>query len=252
MTASLADLFDLSGRVAWVVGGGGYLARPVCQLLAEMGAHVVVADRHIDSARQAARAIGGDDAIEVDAGDEKSVARAAESIRAKHERLDIVVNMSTFSTGKPMNEMTADDFAAGLRVTLTGAFLVAREAARLMLPRGSGSIIQFGSMYGLVSPDPSIYGQWNVNPIDYGAAKAAVLQMVRYQAVMWGPSNVRVNAVVPGPFPNPSGMGHDTEFMARLAKKTPLNRVGRAEEIAGAVAFLASDASSYVTGTQIV
>src|SRR5687768_2835542 len=135
-------LFDLSGRVAWVVGGGGYLARPVCQLLAEMGAHVVVADRHIDSARQAARAIGGDDASEMDSRRKRTVLRASESIRAKHERLDIVVNMSTFSTDKSMGELSADDFAAGLRVTLTGAFLVAREAAKLRLPCRAGSIIQ--------------------------------------------------------------------------------------------------------------
>jgi NAD(P)-dependent dehydrogenase (short-subunit alcohol dehydrogenase family) len=122
-----------------------------------------------------------------------------------------------------------------------------------MLPQQRGSIIHFASMYGLVSPDPSIYApKWNVNPIDYGAAKAAVLQMTRYQAVMWGKSNVRVNAVVPGPFPNPIGMGADTDFLAKLAAKTALQRVGKAEEIAGAVAFLAADASSYVTGAQIV
>jgi NAD(P)-dependent dehydrogenase (short-subunit alcohol dehydrogenase family) len=108
-------------------------------------------------------------------------------------------------------------------------------------------------MYGLVSPDPSIYApRWKVNPIDYGAAKAAVMQMVRYQAVMWGPSNVRVNAIVPGPFPNPAGQGNDEEFIARLSRKTPLGRVGRAEEIAGAVAFLAADASSYITGSHLI
>jgi NAD(P)-dependent dehydrogenase (short-subunit alcohol dehydrogenase family) len=245
-------LFDLTGRIAWVVGGGGYLARPVCQLLAELGAKVIIADHRIDAANEAIAAIGAGQAMSLDAGDERAIAAAVEDIARKHGRLDIAVNMATFSTGKQMDEMSADDFAAGLKTTLTGAFLIAREAAKLMVPRRTGSIIQFASMYGVVSPDPAMYApNWKVNPIDYGAAKAGVLQMTRYQAVMWGPSNVRVNAIVPGPFPNPAGMGDDNEFVSRLARKTPLNRVGRAEEIAGAVAFLASDASSYVTGTSI-
>jgi NAD(P)-dependent dehydrogenase (short-subunit alcohol dehydrogenase family) len=108
-------------------------------------------------------------------------------------------------------------------------------------------------MYGLVSPDPRIYeGKFPVNPVDYGAAKAGVLQMVRYQAVMWGPRGVRVNAVVPGPFPNPAGMGAQSWFIERLGQRVPLGRVGRAEEIVGAVVFLASDSASYVTGTTVV
>jgi len=90
-----------------------------------------------------------------------------------------------------------------------------------------------------------------VNPIDYGVAKAGILQMVRYQAVQLARSGVRVNAIVPGPFPIPYTQGQDDEFMRRLRNKVPMGRVGNAPEIAGAVVFLASDAASFVTGTQI-
>jgi NAD(P)-dependent dehydrogenase (short-subunit alcohol dehydrogenase family) len=108
-------------------------------------------------------------------------------------------------------------------------------------------------MYGKLSPDPSIYGpKYNVNPVDYGVAKAGILQMVRYQAVMLGRKGVRVNSIIPGPFPNPAGQGADKEFVDKLSKKVPLGRVGKAKEIAGAVVFLASDASSFITGTEIV
>src|SRR5687768_8701615 len=132
-----------------------------------MGAHVIIADRRIEAAQEAVAAIGAGEAMSVDAGDERSIADAAQSISTKHGRLDVAVNMSTFSTGKAMDEMSADDFAAGLKVTLTGAFLVAREAAKIMLLRRAGSIIQFASMYGMVSPDPSIYApNWKINPID--------------------------------------------------------------------------------------
>lgn len=250
-------LFDLDGRVALVAGGGGYLGGPVCEALARHGARVVVADRRQDAADAACGRLAGAglsaEAIMLEVTDEAAVAAALDQVLSAHGRLDIAVNATAWSSGKPMDEMALDDWEAGVRVTLGGAFVLSREAGRRMAARGAGSIIQFSSMYGLVSPDPRIYGpRWNVNPPDYEAAKAGILQLVRYQAVMWAPRGVRVNAVVPGPFPNPAGQGADAEFVQRLSSRVPLGRVGRAEEIAGAVVFLASDASSFVTGASIV
>lgn len=253
----MRSLFDLSGRVALVAGGGGYLGGPVCEALARQGAHVIVADRRLDEAQAACARLAAEglraEAVLLEVTDEPAVAAALDRIQSAHGRLDVVVNATAWSSGKPMRDMTLDDWQAGVRVTLGGAFVLAREAGRVMVPRACGSIIQFGSMYGLVSPDPRIYApNWTVNPADYGAAKAGILQLVRYQAVMWAPHGVRVNAVAPGPFPNPAGQGADAEFVARLSQRVPLGRVGRAEEIAGAVVYLASDASSYVTGTCLV
>jgi NAD(P)-dependent dehydrogenase (short-subunit alcohol dehydrogenase family) len=154
---------------------------------------------------------------------------------------------------KAMQEMTLADFEMGVHMNLSGAFVVGREAGRVMIRQGRGSIIQFGSMYGQVSPDPRVYeGKVPVNPLDYGAAKAGTLQLVRYQAVMCGPHGVRVNAVVPGPFPDSNGMGTMAWFVDGLSQRVPLGRIGKAEEVVGAVLFLASDAASYVTGTTIV
>jgi NAD(P)-dependent dehydrogenase (short-subunit alcohol dehydrogenase family) len=249
-------LFDLSGKNAWVVGGGGYLGGAACEALAAHGARVAVADARIEAAQAVASRItaaGGEaTAHALDITAEEAVARQADAI-AERGRLDIAVNCTAGSRGRPVDGMTLEDWQFGLGITLGGAFVLAREAGRVMRAGGGGSIVQFGSMYGLVSPDPGAYPDGiPVNPADYGAAKAGVLQLVRYLAVQWAQDSVRVNAVVPGPFPNPAGQGGMAEFTGRLERKVPLGRLGRAEEIAGAVVYLASDAASYVTGTQVV
>ena len=248
--------FDLSGKVAWVLGGAGLLGNEVCRALAEHGARVIVSDlREDEAAALVAELQASDftaDALKVDIADEAEVVDATAAIQSKYGRLDAMVNMTYFYTKKPWDELTAADFNAGLHVSLTGAFVATREVGKVMRRQGHGSIIHFSSMYGVVSPDPRMYPATQaVNPIDYGVSKAGILQMVRYQAVQLASSGVRVNAVVPGPFPIPSTQGQDTEFMKRLQAKVPMGRVGNPKEIAGAVVFLASDAASYVTGTQI-
>ncbi len=249
--------FDLTGKVALVVGGGGYLGVPVCRALAQHGAYVVVADVRKKAAEKASELLADEgfsvEAVSLDISDEDVVKAAVDDIVNSHGGLDIAVNSTAHSTGKPMDQMTLADLEKGLRVSLSGAFVLSREAGRVMVAQGSGSIIQFGSMYGKVSPDPRIYApNYNVNPIDYGAAKAGISQMVRYQAVMLGPKGVRVNTVIPGPFPNPVGQGGNAEFVKKLSDKVPMARVGDAEEIVGAVVFLASDAASFITGAEIV
>ena len=250
--------FNLSGKVAWVVGGAGVLGCPVCRALAEHGAHVVVADIRAEPVRALVDSIRSEDLsaewMLCDAGDEQAIVRAADDIVARHGRIDVAVGMAYFYTKTAMEEMTARQWEQGMRVTLTGAFVLGREAGRVMKAAGAGgSIVQFSSMYGVVSPDPRMYSPpHQVNPIDYGVAKAGVLQMVRYQAVMLAPHKIRVNAIVPGPFPDPNTQGADPEFLRRLSGKSPMGRVGRGTEMGGAVVYLASDASSYVTGTQLV
>ncbi len=249
--------FGLNGKVAFIVGGGGYLGLPISRALAEHGARVIIADVRKDAADKAAAALADDglkaEALALDVSDENAVVAACQDIAARYGSIDIAINTTCYSTGKPMDEMSLADWTKGMRVSLDGAFLFSREIGKLMAAQGKGSIIQFSSMYGKVSPDPRIYApNYNVNPVDYGVAKAGILQMVRYQAVMLGPKGVRVNSIIPGPFPNPAGQGGNAEFVNKLGDKVPMGRVGRAEEIVGAVIFLASEASSFVTGTEIV
>lgn len=250
----MKPLFDLTDRVILVTGGGGYLGGAVCDALAAHGAHVLVADIKLDMAQTTVDRIadsgstGSAEALALDVGDESSI----NEVYAGISKLDGLVNLAAACRGKTMDEMSLDDWEAGLKVTLTGAFLMSRGAARKMAERG-GSVVHFSSMYGMVSPDPRMYeGLFNPNSPDYGAAKGGVSQLTRYQAVAWAKQSIRVNAVVPGPFPKTFGQGANAEFVERLSERVPLGRVGRPEEVAGSVVYLCSDAASYVTGTSLV
>jgi len=248
--------FDLTGKVAWVIGGAGLLGSEVSRALAEHGAQVIVSDSRADRGDALAAALRDSglkvETIAADIGVEAQIVAMTGDLESKYGKIDVMVNMAYFYTKKPWVELSAADFDACMRVSLTGAFVASREVGKLMHRQGGGSIVHFSSMYGVVSPDPQMYpSSQAVNPIDYGVAKAGILQMVRYQAVQLARSGVRVNAIVPGPFPIPYTQGQDDEFMRRLRNKVPMGRVGNAPEIAGAVVFLASDAASFVTGTQI-
>ncbi|MGK3951921.1 SDR family NAD(P)-dependent oxidoreductase [Microbacterium sp. I2] len=255
-----AHRFDLTGQVAWVAGGAGLLGSEVARALAEHGAHVVVADRRLGEAQRIADELTVDgllaEALELDVADADAPDRQAADIVERHGRLDIAVNLCATHSGLTYDELDAPGLAAGVAVTLQGAFWFGRAAERAMLsqPGGSGGrIVQFGSMYGVVSPDPANYPAGiPINPVEYGMAKAGVGQLVRYQAVRLAEHGITVNAVIPGPFPNPAGQGSQTTFVENLASRVPLGRVGRAGEISGAVVFLASPSASFVTGTQLV
>ncbi|MCA1809270.1 MAG: SDR family NAD(P)-dependent oxidoreductase [Kiritimatiellia bacterium] len=247
------SLFDMQGKTVVVVGGAGYLALPACVLLAEHGATVVVADRNREQLGKAEAAVrqalpgARVSSLFVDVADEASINRLVEDTLSVHGRLDGMVNASCAAIGKRLEDLQADEFEQANRVNITGFFLLSRRAAEAM-PDG-GSIVMISSMYGIVAPDPRMYhAPMLPNPIEYGTAKAGILQMTRYMAAHYGPRNIRVNAIAPGPFPKAWKYEGEQAFIERLADRTMLGRVGRQNEIAGAVAFLVSDASTFVTG----
>jgi NAD(P)-dependent dehydrogenase (short-subunit alcohol dehydrogenase family) len=250
-------MFALTGKAALVAGGAGWLGSPLCRALVEQGADVAIADRDLVRAEQAAaeaaaaRPGGRSIAVPLDVADEQSIRDAVARTVGAFGRLDVLVNATFAAVGKRVEELGGEELDRTLHVNLTGGFLLAREAAARM--GTGGSMIFFASMYGLVAPDPRLYVEpMTPNPIEYGVAKAGVVQMVRYLAVHWAPRGIRVNAVVPGAFPNASVQRQDPEFIGRLALRAPLGRIGTPREIAGAVAYLASDEASFVTGTTLV
>lgn len=245
--------FDLTDRVIWLPGGAGYLGRSIARGLTRLGARVVIASRSsarweeaVDILAREGLAISG---MDVDVSDEDSIASALKQLIERFGRLDSCVNLATFSTGAAYSEMTAQQWADGMKVNGTGAFLVGRACGEAMSE--GGSIVHFSSMYGSVSPDPKAYPPGTpMNPVDYGFSKAGIEQLTRYQSVILGPRGVRVNAVAPGPFPNESTQ-RNSEFMHELAQRVPLGRIGKPEELIGVVALLCSDAGSFITGTTI-
>jgi NAD(P)-dependent dehydrogenase (short-subunit alcohol dehydrogenase family) len=213
----------------------------------------VIADARVDRlARAVEETSAASDAsrvhgVAMDINDEAQARGAVAQTLERFGRLDILVVATYASVGGSHETIEAPAFDATLHTNVTAAFLLARAAAGAM--RDGGSIVFYASMYGLVSPVPAVYlPPQHPNPIEYGVGKAAVVQMTRYLAAAYGPRGIRVNAVAPGPFPWPDQQQANPGFVQRLSERTMLGRIGRREETAGAVVFLASDAASYVTG----
>jgi NAD(P)-dependent dehydrogenase (short-subunit alcohol dehydrogenase family) len=253
--------FRLSGRVILVTGATGHLGRPIAHAIAAAGAIAVVAARSRDELEGLVSEIEALDhrsaAVAFDVGEPDQCRRAAAQIMERIGRLDGIVNcaysarISTIETNCDEDMRLAwDQHVAGPFALLQSALPALRAAGRT-LP-GGASIVNIASMYGHVSPDPRIYGDSGKNsPPSYGAAKAGLLQLTRYLAAHLGPDRIRVNSLSPGPFPPASIAQSNPEFHARLCDKTPLGRIGRAQELATPVVFLLSDAASFVTGADL-
>lgn len=254
MDKTLAEIFRLAQKEIWVFGGAGYLGQPTVSLLSSLGANVLCVDLE-NRAQDFVRSAGFGQNVTpktLDVRDGEAIKRfVAEHIESNCVPHG-VVNLTFASTSKRMEELTEKEFDDVNHGGLTSTFLLAREAGAEMAKVGRGSLVLFSSMYGSVSPDPRVYeAPMNKNPIEYGVTKAGIVQMARYLAVHWGRDNVRCNCISPGPFPNPSVQSDNPQFVERLAQKSPMGRIGRPEEIAGAVAFLLSDASTYITGQNL-
>lgn len=246
--------FSLEDKKIWVVGAAGYLGQATVTLLQSCGAQVHAID--IENRAQDFIAALDDQsnlsAVSLNTRDtDRSAAFVADTI-AGAGAPDGLIDLSYASTAKSFDDLTAEDFDTVNHGGLTSTFVLGRAVGNAMKERKSGSIVLFSSMYGSVSPKPSVYeAPMNVNPIEYGVGKAGIVQMTRYFAVHYGKHNVRCNCISPGPFPNPGVQKTHPEFIKRLTDRVPLGRVGRQEEIAGVATFLVSDASTYITGQNL-
>lgn len=253
-------LFRLDGRVAFVSGAAGHLGRHLAFALAEAGAHVILNGRNregLESLRKSLveRGLHADVAV-FDVTDTGEVTAAFAEMSAKYGRLDVLVNNAYSGRTAVLESSAPEDFLASYDVSVVAAFRCLMAAKEMLLraakETGHASVINIASMYATVSPDPSIYGSSGMNnPPFYGAAKAALLQFTRYAACHLAPLGIRVNAISPGPFPRASVAENDPDFLRRLQQKSPMRRVGDPVELKGAVLFLASDASTYVTGINL-
>jgi NAD(P)-dependent dehydrogenase (short-subunit alcohol dehydrogenase family) len=253
--------FRLDGRVAFLSGATGHLGRPMAKALSAVGAHVVLNARHQDALEVlASELIGGGYQASIacfDITDENAAKTHVADIGKKYGRLDIIVNNA--SSGRPgsIESATAQDFEQAYRVNVIAAFQLLQLSLPLLKESGKrtpggASVVNIASMYGSVSPDPSIYGVSGANnPPYYGAAKAGLIQLTRYAACQLASDRIRVNSISPGPFPPAKFLESDPEFEARLSAKVPMQRLGDPRELQGPLLFLASDASSYVTGANL-
>lgn len=236
-------LFRLDGRVAVVIGAGSGIGQAAAKGLAAHGAFVVCADAKIELAQATAGEIGANAKARVaDVTDSESVRKLFQSVKSERGRVDVAVVTPAINVRKPILEYADEEFDRVIEVSLKGTFRVLREAGRVMAEQGSGSVIAFSSIRSLVvEPGQGIYA----------ATKSGIVQMVRALAAELGPRGVRVNAIAPGVVDTPltRPIKDRPDWYQAYAAKSVFNRWARADELAGPVVYLASDASSYVTGS---
>jgi NAD(P)-dependent dehydrogenase (short-subunit alcohol dehydrogenase family) len=250
----IRDLFDLKGRLALVTGAasdGGY-GRQIALALAEAGALVVITSRDREKAERRAETLSAQGLAVVGAALDLLVPADAErvvrEVEREHGAVDILVNNASTNCLDPVETVALDDWSRVLAVNVTGAMLLSRAVAPAMRDQGRGTIVNVASIHGVVAPDQGIYGSSGLNSaLAYGVSKAALLQMTRYLATYWAPE-VRVNAITPGGLWN----NQDPTFLEAYCKRTPLGRMAGPSDLKGAALFLASDASSWVTGANII
>ncbi|MGH9497459.1 MAG: SDR family NAD(P)-dependent oxidoreductase [Candidatus Sulfotelmatobacter sp.] len=253
--------FRLDGRVAFLSGATGHLGQTMAEALAGAGARVILNGRRrevLDTLCTKLRGRGYDvSAATFDITDESAVQENIARIQAGHGRLDVIVNNASEGHPGTIETATAKDFEQSYRVNVIAPFQILQAAVPFLRQSAKStagaSVVNIASMYGSVSPDASIYGASGANsPPYYAAAKAAMIQFTRYAACHLAAEGIRVNCISPGPFPAERYLQNDPQFHEKLKAKIPMQRTGDPRELSGPLLFLASDASSYVTGVNLV
>ena len=245
--ASPARMFDLSHRVAIVTGASSGLGHRFARVLHEAGASVVAVARRQERLEALAATCQRVLPVAADVTDSAALDRLVSDVLDRFGRVDVLVNNAGMGRPQPAVDEDIGSFRYTLEVNLVAVFHLARLVARPMSEAGRGSIINIASVYGLGS-------SWPIPNGAYTASKGAVIQLTRELACQWARSGVRVNALVPGFFPSESTelMQSDPKSAAYVEKGTPMRRFGREHELDGALIFLASDASTFVTGQMLV
>lgn len=251
---NVLDSFKLDGKIAVVTGGCGHLGHAMVEALSEAGAKVYVAGTDKDKFY---RVFGNNSPyhfVPINIMDSQSIREAFQTVVNEENRIDVLVNnAASVSCGGKLPEDIDDDMWNSTMEGVAGnVFKCIREVIPFMENPG-GSIINIASMYGVVSPNLSMYDDVcapYLNPVAYGAGKAAVVQLTKYFGTYLVKKNIRVNCISPGTFPSPK-VQENKEFVRRLSEKNPANRIGVPDDIKGTVLFLASDASRYIIGQNI-
>jgi NAD(P)-dependent dehydrogenase (short-subunit alcohol dehydrogenase family) len=245
----ILDRFRMQGKVAVITGGSRGLGRAMAEALAEAGADVIVCSRNASEVEQVAEELRSTYGRECrgygcNVADPAQVQALISQVVSEFRQVDVLINNAGINIRRPIEDLTLDEFRLVQDINVTGAWLMCREVAPHMKARRYGRVINVGSTLSVVSmPDRT----------PYATSKGAVLQLTRTLALEWAPYNITVNAILPGPFGTEMNrpLMQDPEVYQGFASQVPLGRWGEPEEIGGLVLFLASDASSFVTGAGI-
>ncbi len=243
----MTNPFSLEGKLALITGGGTGLGLGMAKAFIENGAKIVLTGRREQVLQEACQALGNNATYEVnDIADLSSLPKLVDTIESRHGAIDILVNNAGINLKRPVQEMTDEEFTNVIQTNVNGLFALTREVVKKMLPRQKGSIINIASMAAL-------YGL--PKAIGYTSSKSAVLGMTRGLATELGPTGIRVNAISPGfiySAMTDKALSADPDRKRRAMDRTPMGRMGDAEDIGYAAVYLASDAAKFVTGSNLV
>jgi NAD(P)-dependent dehydrogenase (short-subunit alcohol dehydrogenase family) len=247
-------VFSVAGRTVAITGACGLIGRAITEAFLQRGAKVVAIDI-VPVEHRSGSIYDGDRLLHLtaDITSAEAIEHAVERIRDSFETIDVLVNSHHYKpkgfTEAPPETFPEELWDAIVEVNLKATFLTCRAFGRAMLKQGQGSIINFASTYGVVSSNPDLYeGNTLGNPIAYSASKGGVVMLTKYLGAYWAERGVRVNCITPHGIEN----GHETAFVERFRAKSPMRRMMRSDEVVGAVLFLASEASSYATGSNVL
>jgi len=269
--SKIDDLFNMKGKVVLITGGTGLLGLEYAKILSSAGANIVLVDLDENKCKEKARELEKEFGnkmlgVKTDISNQKEVKSMVAKVEKEFGKIDVLINNAAFNApadDKGSNFVSFEDYPLELwkksiDVNLTGMFICSQEIIRLMIKKNiKGSIINISSTYGLVAPDQSIYSSIKhpensakkfVKPVDYSTTKSGVLNFTRYLAAMYGKHSIRVNTLTPG------GVWDEQEkdFVEEYSKKTPLGRMAEKTDYNGAILLLASDASKYMTGANLI
>ena len=256
---NIIDTFSLTGRVAIVTGGAGLYGKPICQALAEAGAHVVVASRDTGKCRACAEELDASGwratGMGLDLADEADITRFTDEVAERFGVIDILVNNAVSREGfKNLDAMTKQEWEASQAINSTGLMLITKQVLISMVGQKRGSIINIGSIQGVVGPNFPVYGDTGMtSPVNYTYDKWAMVGFTKWLANYYGQFGIRANCISPGGYgPGVADTYGENEFVHNYKRLTPLGRFANEEDIKGPVVFLASDASAYVTGHNLL
>jgi len=253
--AEITEIFNLKNKNAIVTGGYGHLGKDMAETLLSCRCNVIIAGRSKEKFSKAFANYSGKNLHfqEIDIMSSESIETCFSEVHKRFGNIDILINNAHSAKGNSRENMSDEDW----NYTMEGVVGSTHKSIRAIIPymkeQKSGKIINITSMYGIVSPDfESLYMGDNcekyTNPPHYGAAKAAMIQLTKYYAVLLGKYNIHVNAISPGAFPKEIIQNENPEFINRLKNKNPLKKIGKPGDLAGVIALLSSPASDFITG----
>jgi NAD(P)-dependent dehydrogenase (short-subunit alcohol dehydrogenase family) len=256
---SLEKIYNLKNKIIIITGSSGLLGEKYAHNLSQMGSHVILADTNYSKSKKLEKSLRekystNPMAIKLDLTQKSSIKNLVSNIIKKYSTIDVLINNAIYKEGKKERSVKFEDFPLDswnniLAVNLTGVFLTCQEVGKVMIKQKSGVVINISSIYGLVGADQRIYGKTGLNSsVGYAVTKSGILNLTRYLASYWHDAGIRVNTLSLGGVEN----RQDSNFIKNYSYKTMLGKMATPDNYVGAMLFLASDASSYMTGSNLI